>query len=227
MGNAVKRGAEALRDKMLKLAAEHLEVERESLEVVDRKVRVKGDPERAVTLTELAQISLRTTGGPLVGTGTFASESSHPVIAAQIVYVQVDPDTGRLEVLKLAGSLDVGRAINPYEVEGQMEGGAIQGLSWGWMEEMQFSEGRMLNTHLSDYRIPTTMDAPLITSQYLEVESQNGPFGVKGIGEPPIVPTPAALHAAVADATGVRINTLPLTPERIYTALHANGKNGH
>jgi xanthine dehydrogenase molybdenum-binding subunit len=227
MGNAVKRGAEALRDKMLNLAAEHLEVERESLEVVDRKVRVKGASERAVTLTELAQISLRTTGGPLVGTGTFASESSHPVIAAQIVHVQVDPDTGRLEVLKLAGSLDVGRAINPYEVEGQMEGGAIQGLSWGWMEEMQFAGGRMLNTHLSDYRIPTTMDAPVITSQYLEVESQNGPFGVKGIGEPPIVPTPAALHAAVADATGVRINTLPLTPERIYTALHANGKNGH
>src|SRR6266581_1360618 len=225
MGNAVKRGAEALRERMLDLAAAHLEAERESLEMADRRVRVKGDPERAVTLTELAQISLRTTGGPLVGAGTFASEPSHPVIAAQIVQVQVDPETGRLEVLQLAGSLDVGRAINPYEVEGQMEGGAIQGLSWAWMEEMQFAEGRMLNTHLSDYRIPTTMDAPLITSQYLEVESERGPFGVKGIGEPPIVPTPAALHAAVADATGIRINTLPLTPERIYTALHANGKN--
>src|SRR5436190_2371850 len=227
MGNAVKRGAEALRDKMLSLAAEHLEADRDSLEVADRTIRVKGDRERAVTLTELAQMSLRTTGGPLVGTGTFASESSHPVIAAQIVQVQVDPDTGRMEVLKLAGSLDVGRAINPYEVEGQMEGGAIQGLSWGWMEEMQFAEGRMLNTHLSDYRIPTTMDAPEITSQYVEVESEHGPYGIKGIGEPPIVPTPAALHAAVADATGVRVNTLPLTPERIYTALHGNGKNGH
>jgi xanthine dehydrogenase molybdenum-binding subunit len=223
MGNAAKRGAEALREKMLGLAADHLEVDRDSLEMADRAVRVKGDPERAVSLTELAQISLRTTGGPLVGTGTFASEPSHPVIAAQIVQVQVDPDTGRMEVLQLAGSLDVGRAVNPYEVEGQMEGGAIQGLSWGWMEEMQFAEGRMLNTHLSDYRIPTTMDAPPLTSRYVEVESEHGPFGVKGIGEPPIAPTAAALHAAVADATGVRINTLPLTPERIYMALRANG----
>jgi xanthine dehydrogenase molybdenum-binding subunit len=222
MGNAVKRGAEALRERILDLAAGHLEADRESLEVAERAVRVKSDPARAVTLTELAQISFRTTGGPLLGTGTFASESSHPVIAAQIVQVEVDPDTGRLEVLKLAGSLDVGRAINPYEVEGQMEGGAIQGLSWGWMEEMQFAEGRMLNTHLSDYRIPTTMDAPPLTTRYVEVESERGPFGVKGIGEPPIVPTPAALHAAVADATGIRINTLPLTPERIYMALRGS-----
>ncbi|HET9482159.1 MAG TPA: xanthine dehydrogenase family protein molybdopterin-binding subunit, partial [Candidatus Polarisedimenticolia bacterium] len=139
MGNAAKRGAEALRDRILNLAADHLEADRDSLEIADRAVRVKGDPGRSATLTELAQMSLRTTGGPLVGTGTFASQPSHPVISAQIVKVQVDPDTGRLEVLQLAGSLDVGRAINPYEVEGQMEGGAIQGLSWGWMEEMQFS----------------------------------------------------------------------------------------
>jgi xanthine dehydrogenase molybdenum-binding subunit len=233
MGNAAKRGAEALRDKMLDLAAQHLEADRNSLAIVDRAVRVQSDPEHAAThggsvsLTELAQISLRTTGGPLVAVGTFASEPSHAVISAQIVQVQVDPDTGRMEVLKLAGALDVGRAINPYEVEGQMEGGAIQGLSWGWMEEMQFKEGRMLNTHLSDYRIPTTMDAPPTTSHLIEKESANGPFGVKGIGEPPIVPTPAALHAAVADAIGVRINTLPLTPERIFMALHKNGGNGH
>jgi xanthine dehydrogenase molybdenum-binding subunit len=232
MGNAVKRAAEALREKMLDLAAQHLEADRNSLEIADRTIRVRSEPERpagggdSMTLTELAQMSFRTTGGPLLGTGTFASEPSHPVISAQIVQVEVDPETGRMEVLKLAGSLDVGRAINPYEVEGQMEGGAIQGLSWGWMEEMQFSEGRMLNTHLSDYRIPTTMDAPEITSQYVERESEHGPFGIKGIGEPPIVPTPAALHAAVADATGVRVNTLPLTPERIYQALHGNGKNG-
>ncbi len=226
MGNAVKRGAEALREKVLDLAAQHLEAERDSLEIADRAVRVRGDRERSVTLTELAQMSLRTIGGPLVATGTFASESSHPVIAAQIVQVKVDPDTGRLEVLKLAGSLDVGRSINPYEVEGQMEGGALQGLSWGWMEEMQFKEGRMLNTHLSDYRIPTTMDAPPTTSHVIERESEHGPFGIKGIGEPPIIPTPAALHAAVADATGVRVNTLPLTPERIYMAMRKNGQNG-
>src|SRR5262249_52353168 len=160
----------------------------------ERQVSVKGEPEHSVSLTELAQMSLRTTGGPLVGTGTFANEPSHPVIAAQIVQVEVDPDTGRMEVLKLAGSLDVGTAVHPYEVEGQMEGGAIQGLSWGWMEEIQYKDGQVTNAHLSDYRIPTSMDVPELITTYVEVPSERGPFGVKGIGEPPICPTPAALQ---------------------------------
>jgi CO/xanthine dehydrogenase Mo-binding subunit len=220
MGNAVKRAAETLRERILNLAAQHLEAKVEDLVIANKKVSVKGDPEKSVTLTELGQMSLRTTGGPLVATGTFASEPSHPVIAAQIVNVQVDPDTGRMEVLKLAGSLDVGTAVNPFEVEGQMEGGAIQGLSWGWMEEIQYLDNRVANTHLSDYRIPTTMDAPEMITRYVEVPSANGPFGVKGIGEPPICPTPAALQAAVADATGVQIHDLPLTPERIWRSLH-------
>lgn len=226
MGNAVKRAAESLRDRLFQLASERLEVPVEKLEIAERQVRVQGKREESVSLMELGQMSLRSTGGPLVGTGTFANEPSHPVIAAQIVQVEVDPDTGRMEVLKLAGSLDVGTAVNPYEVEGQMEGGAIQGLSWGWMEEIQYKDGRVTNAHLSDYRIPTSMDVPELITTYVEVPSERGPFGVKGIGEPPIVPTPAALQAAVADATGIRIPDLPLTPERIYTALHANGKNG-
>ncbi len=236
MGNAVKRAAEQLRERMLALAEQHLETSRESLEVIQEageggrqvpKVRVKGDPENSVTFTELAQMALRTTGGPLVGTGTFASEPCHPVIAAQIVEVEVEPETGVIEVKRLAGSLDVGIAVNPLEVEGQMEGGAVQGLSWGWMEEMQFNAGRMLNTHLSDYRLPTPMDLPMTENVYLEVPSKNGPFGVKGIGEPPIVPTPAALQHAVYDATGVWITDLPLTPERVYFALHARDGGSH
>jgi CO/xanthine dehydrogenase Mo-binding subunit len=231
MGNAVKRAAENLREKLLALAAQHLEKPVEQLSIADRQVRVAGSrngdekAEESVSLTELAHMSLRTTGGPLVGTGTFSNEASHPVIAAQIVQVEVDPETGRMEVLKLAGSLDVGQAVNPYEVEGQMEGGAIQGLSWGWMEEIQYKDGYVRNTHLSDYRLPTSMDVPELITRYVEVPSERGPYGVKGIGEPPIVPTPAALQAAVADATGIQIPDLPLTPERIFTALH-NGKNG-
>src|SRR5205814_1241003 len=135
------------RTKMLALAARHLEADRESLEQVYTtneqgrvvpKIQVNGDSENSVSLAELGQVALRTTGGPLVGTGTFASEPSHPVIAAQIVEVEVEPDTGVLEVKRLVGSLDVGCAVNPLEVEGQMEGGAVQGLAWGWVEEMQF-----------------------------------------------------------------------------------------
>jgi xanthine dehydrogenase molybdenum-binding subunit len=236
MGNATKRAAEDLRTKMFALAAKHLEADVDTLELgrstggdgrVIGRIQVKGDPENSVSLSELGQIALRTIGGPLVGTGTFASEPSHPVIAAQVVKMRVDPDTGVMEALGLWGSLDVGLAVNPYEVEGQMEGGAVQGLAWGWMEEMQISGGLNRNTHLSDYRLPTPMDVPKIESTYVEVPSENGPFGVKGIGEPVIVPTPAAVHAAVADATGTWINDLPLTPERIYFGLHpAGGKNG-
>jgi len=228
MGNAVKRAAEALRAKMFDLAAQHLETSPDQLELAQTadesgrvipRIQIRGRPDDAVTLQELAQIALRTTGGPLVGTGTFASEPSHPVIAAQIVEVEVDPETGVLEVKRAVGALDVGRAVNPYEVEGQMEGGLVQGLAWAWMEEMQFADGRMLNTHLSDYRLPTAQDLPPIESVYLEVPSERGPFGVKGIGEPPIVPTPAAVHAAIYDAIGVWVNDLPATPERIWRAI--------
>ena len=236
MGNAVKRAAEELRTRMYALAAQHLEAEVDQLEQVQERegdriiarVRVKGDPENSATLSELAQMSLRTTGGPLVGTGTFASEPSHPVIAAQIVQIEVDPDTGVLTPLHLWGALDVGIVVNPHEVEGQMEGGAVQGLAWGWMEEMQFGGGRMLNTHLSDYRLPTPMDTPPIESVAIEVPSKNGPFGVKGIGEPPITPTPAAVQHAIHDAVGAWVNDLPATPERIYFAVHGhrNGGNG-
>lgn len=235
MGNAVKRAAEDLRRKMLDLAASHLEAKLEDLEAATAtndqgravaKIQVKEDAENSVSLSELGQIALRTKGGPLVGTGTFAGEPSHPVISAQIVKMRVDPDTGVMEALELYQSLDVGFAVNPFAVQGQMEGGAVQGLAWAWMEEMQIRGGKNLNTHLSDYRLPTPMDTPLIKSTYVEVASDNGPFGVKGIGEPVIVPTLPAVQAAVHDATGTWINDLPLTPERIYFALHPKNGNG-
>jgi CO/xanthine dehydrogenase Mo-binding subunit len=193
-------------------------------------VQVKEDPENSLTLAELAQLALRTTGGPLVGTGTFASEPSHPVISAQVVRVRVELETGVLEPLEVHQALDVGIAVNPYEVEGQMEGGALQGLAWGWMEEMQLHGGLNRNTHLSDYRLPTPMDTPVLTNTVVECPSEHGPFGLKGIGEPVIIPTPAALQSAVRDACGVWINDLPLVPERVYTALaearKANGEGG-
>ena len=232
MGNAVKRAAEDLREKLFALASRHLEVERGDLEQVTvrnevgrqvARIQAKGDADNSASLAELAQVALRTTGGPLVGTGTFAGEPSHPVISAQIVRLRVDPDTGVMEPLALYQSLDVGLAVNPLEVEGQMEGGAVQGLAWSWMEEMQIQGGRNVNNHLSDYRLPTPMDTPVIKSVYVEVPSENGPFGVKGIGEPVIVPTLAAVQAAVHDAVGAWVNDLPLTPERIYFALHTGG----
>lgn len=232
MGNATKRAAEALKDRIWKTAAEQLECDVDEVESVWEKddagqvtarLQLKGSPDDSVTYAEVAQMAMRTTGGPLVGSGTFASQPSHPVIGAQIVKVKVDPDTGVMEVPLLYGSVDCGKAINPAEVEGQMEGGALQGLSWAWMEEMQIQGGINRNTHLSDYRLPTSMDGPEIHSVLVEEPSAFGPFGVKGIGEPVIIPTLAALQNAVEDATGAHITDLPLTPERIYFALHGNG----
>ncbi|MCS6859655.1 MAG: xanthine dehydrogenase family protein molybdopterin-binding subunit [Abditibacteriales bacterium] len=226
VGNAVKRGAEALRQRMLALAAQQLEANVDDLVMQGRKVFVKNDPDRAMTFREIAQLAMRTPAGPLVATGTFANEPSHPVISAQIVKVEVDPETGSIKILKFDNALDVGVAINPLECEGQMEGGAVQGLAWGWMEHYKYGQDRVMNATLLDYQIPTAADLPDMKSLIVEKPSEHGPFGVKGIGEPPIAPGAAALVNAVADATGLYITELPLLPERVVMALMKGGENG-
>jgi CO/xanthine dehydrogenase Mo-binding subunit len=219
-GNAVKRAAEDARKRVLELAAEHLEASVEDLELSDRRVTVKGNPEATVTLAQLGQMALRSKGGPIVGHGSFASEPSATTIAAQIVRVAVDPETGQVTMKELYGSLDVGKAINPMACEGQMEGGLVQGFAWGLMEQMRYAEdGRNWNAGLLDYRVPTALDFPDIQSVIVEQPTKNGPFGVKGIGEPPIAPGVASLVSAVADATGVWINEAPMTPERVLAAI--------
>jgi CO/xanthine dehydrogenase Mo-binding subunit len=225
VGNAVKRGAEALRQRMLELAAKQLEARVEDLVMQGRKVFVKDDPEKVMTFREISHLAMRTPGGPLVATGTFANEPSHPVISAQIVKVEVDPETGLLRILKFDNSLDVGVAINPLECEGQMEGGAVQGLAWGWMEHYKYGQDRVMNATLLDYQVPTAADLPDMKSLIVEKPSERGPFGVKGIGEPPIAPGAAALVNAVADATGVYITELPLLPERVVMSLAKDGEN--
>jgi CO/xanthine dehydrogenase Mo-binding subunit len=224
MGNAVKRGAEDARARVLELASEHLGVHVDQMELRDAAVVDVQDPENTVTLAELAQAALRTTGGPIVGRGTFSAQPSATTIAAQIAKVEVDRDTGQVKLLQVAGSLDVGCAINPMAVEGQMEGGALQGMAWGLWERMQYgSDGRNINPNLVDYRVPTAMDVPYMDSVIIEVPTKNGPFGAKGVGEPPISPGIAAISNAVYDAVGVRITEAPLTPERVYFALYPNG----
>ena len=221
-GNAGKRAAEDARRRVLELAAEHLEAAVEDLELADRKVAVKGNPESSVTLAQIGQMALRSRGGPIVGHGSFASEPSATTTACQIAKVHVDPETGHVKILEAWGSLDVGKAINPLACEGQMEGGLVQGFAWGLMEQMRYAEdGRNWNAGLIDYRVPTTLDFPDLESIMIEEPTRNGPFGVKGIGEPPIAPGVACLVSAVADATGVWIHEVPLTPERVLTALKA------
>ncbi|MBX6772162.1 MAG: xanthine dehydrogenase family protein molybdopterin-binding subunit [Chloroflexi bacterium] len=222
MGNAVKRAAEEVRQRILEVASDMLEARPEDLDLRDNRVAVRGAPDRAVTLAEVAQQAAKTTGGPIAGKGSFAREPSATTIAAQIVKVEVEPDSGKVWVRRVVGSLDCGRAINPMAVEGQMEGGAAQGIGWGLWEQMVYApDGRILNPGFLDYHIPTALDLPDIESVLVEVPTVNGPFGAKGVGEPPITPGIAAVQNAIFDAVGVDLHEVPFTPERVRAAIRA------
>jgi CO/xanthine dehydrogenase Mo-binding subunit len=225
MGNTAKLAAEDTRKRILELAAERLNTPIDNLELKDGKVSVVvADPPKSISLGELAAYSLSTKGGPIVGKGAFARMSSTPALAAQIAKVEVDPETGKVKVLKLVSSQDVGFAINPMAVEGQIEGGMVQGFSWAMMEEMQYDENGSVNPGFVDYRVPTAADLPKAESIIVEIEAPNGPYGAKGVGEPPITPTLATMANAVADAIGVRVSELPIKPEKVIHALHGNGR---
>jgi len=132
--------------------------------------------------------------------------------------VEVDTQTGVVRVLKLVAAHDVGRAINPQSVEGQIQGGAVMGLGYALMEEVVVQDGINLTTSSASYLIPTDGDVPDVDPLVIESGEGLGPFGARGIGEPPIAP-PAAIANAIEDATGARITQLPITPERVARAL--------
>ena len=224
MGNTAKLAAEDTHRRILELASERLNMNVDNLELRDGAVHVvSADPPKSISLAELAAYSLSTTGGPIVGKGSFARQSSTPALAAQIAKVEVDPDTGRTRILKLVASQDVGFAINPMAVEGQIEGGVVQGYAWAMMEEMQYGEAGNINPGFVDYRVPTSADLPTVESVIVEVPAPNGPYGAKGVGEPPITPTLATMANAVKDAVGVRVTELPIKPEKVVQAFKTNG----
>lgn len=220
MGNAVKRAAEEVRQRILEVASDMLEARPDDLDLKNNHVSVKGAPDRAVSLEDVAKQAAQTTGGPIAGKGSFAKQPSATTIAAQIVKAEVDPDTGKVRLLRVAQSLDCGKAINPMAVEGQMEGGSAQGIGWGLWEQMVYAkDGRNLNAGFLDYHLPTALDMPVIETALVEVPTDNGPFGVKGIAEPPITPGIAAVQNAIQDAIGVELHEVPFTPERVRAAL--------
>jgi CO/xanthine dehydrogenase Mo-binding subunit len=144
--------------------------------------------------------------------------------ATHVAEVEVDLRSGRTRVVRVTAAHDVGKAINPTMLEGQIEGGVVQGMGWALMEELKLKDGRCLNPNFTDYLIPTTLDAPAVDALLVEEPYSAGPFGAKGIGEPSLIPAPAAIANAVSLAVGHRFRTLPLTPERVLTELEAAGK---
>ena len=175
--------------------------------------------EQQMTFSEVAG-RLAETGGAVTGTGNVDPQGWGGVFGTHIVDVQVDPETGKVDILRYTAVQDVGKAVHPGYVEGQMQGGAVQGIGWGLYEGYQYNtRGDMLNPGFLDYKIPTAPDVPMIETIMVEVPGPNHPFGVRGVGEVPIVPPPAALANAIYRATGVRVTDLPMTPVRILEAM--------
>jgi xanthine dehydrogenase molybdenum-binding subunit len=180
-----------------------------------------GDASKRLTFQELAA-KLHATGGTIVGRASVDPPGVGSGFATHIVDVEVDPETGKVTILRYTAVQDVGRAVHPSYVEGQMQGGVVQGIGWGLNEEYIYNErGEMTNASYLDYRMPTCLDLPMIETVLVEVPNPGHPFGVRGVGEVPIVPPPAALANAIYRAVGVRMRQLPMTPARITHAMHA------
>jgi CO/xanthine dehydrogenase Mo-binding subunit len=224
VGTAVLRAAEAAREKVLAAASQELEIAPEDLEVVDGAVRAVGAPDRSITVEELAKKALRFGGRyePIEGHGGSAQTSGAPSVAAHLSHVRVDRETGEVTLLGHVIAQDVGRALNPALVEGQMRGGAAQGMGWALFEELTHDEdGRLQTGSFLDYAIPTAERVPEIETLIVEVPAPDGPFGAKGIGEAPVVGAPAAIANAVAAALGTRLYELPMTAPRVWKALRS------
>ena len=226
VGRALREAAIDLREQMFEVAADRLEANENDLELKDNAVSVKGSPDQSLGMDRLASM---TTGfgalyKPLVGSGSIAARIQAPGFTAQLVKVEVDTDTGNVELKDFAIVQDVGFAINPLSVEGQMEGGAVQGMGIGlWEEYIYDDDGKLRNAGLLDYRMPTAADVPDIESLIVEVPSEDGPYGARGVGEPSITAGGAAIANAIADAIGARVSEIPATPERVLRALGTVG----
>ena len=222
VGAAVLRAAGSAREKLLAAASEELEIAPGDLEVVDGVVRAVGAPDRSITVEEIAGKALRFGGRyePIEGHGGSAQVRGAPSVSAHLAHVRVDRDTGEVELLRMAIAQDVGRALNPALVEGQMRGGTTQGIGWALFEELTHDETGQLETgSFLDYAIPVAGRVPEIDTLIVEVPAPDGPFGAKGIGEAPVVPAAAAIANAVAAAAGVRLHELPMTAPRVWAAL--------
>jgi CO/xanthine dehydrogenase Mo-binding subunit len=220
-GNAVKKAAEELLAKIyhyasLEFRSSHSEL---SYWELAERVKARGDSLKA----EASFFPQTDKPDPKTGQGKKVYVAY--TFVTQIIDLEVDTDTGIVEVLKVYTAADIGKAINPQNVEGQIEGGTVQGIGMALMEEQVIKEGITLNPDLASYLIPTSMDTPHFTTRLIENEDSEGPYGAKGIGEPSTIATAPAIANAIYDAIGVRIYHLPITPEKILKALKEETKN--
>lgn len=230
-GNAVVNACRDLKEQLAELAADLLKTNAEQIEFGNNAVYDGKKPERWLPFTKIASEAhargkrFRGHGWHNITTSDVNPETSQGdayatyAWASQLVEVEVDTETGKVKVLRIASATDAGKAINPKGVEGQIEGGAVQGLGFALMEDMIVEEGVFQNARFSTYIIPTAADVPRIDPLIVEVYDPTGPHGAKGVAEPATIPTTPAILNAISDATGKRFNRTPATPERVLQVL--------
>jgi len=236
-GNAVKEASEGLLSNIYHYASLNFITNHVDLRIEDGYIFRKDNPDNKLSYWELAE-RVKERGDNLKAEASFFPHTDKPdpktgqgekvyvayTFVTQIIEVEVDTDTGIVQVQKVYTTADIGKAINPQNVEGQIEGGTVQGIGMALMEEQVIKEGITLNPDLTGYLIPTSMDAPQFITRLIENEDSDGPYGVKGIGEPATIATAPAIANAVDDALGVRIYDLPITPEKILKAIKQKRK---
>jgi carbon-monoxide dehydrogenase large subunit len=235
MGNAVKQAATDAKKQLLEAAADELEANPEDLEARDGFIFVKGSPAKNIPITNVAMGgSYLGKGRPIIGRGTFnvpdatvldpeTGQGANPAVfwmyGAQAAEVEVDQETGKVKILKVASAHDLGKAINPAACEQQIEGAIATGVSTTLMEEVKLERGKTLNPNFVDYKIANSLDMPEMVPILVESNHERGPYGAKGLGEPALAATAPAIANAIYDAVGVRIKDLPITPDKVLKAL--------
>jgi CO/xanthine dehydrogenase Mo-binding subunit len=235
VGNACRAAVDDLKGRIFALAAAQLGVAPDACHLADKHVLADG---KRISLADLARLSQQT-GGGLIAQGTFIAPPTaydskrvdghvypafhSPSFHAHAVDLSIDPETGDVTIHKYVVAQDVGFAMNPTYIEGQIEGGVAQGLGQALSEEIVYENGRVLNPNLTDYKMPTTLDMPRVETILVQHPSLVGPYGAKGVGEPPNIEPPAAVANAVASATALRLTSLPITAEHIALALRDAG----
>ena len=220
-GKAVEMAAADTLQKLYALAAGRLGVPADALACADGCVYVQDNPPQRLTLSQLARMSLTSAAGPITGAASLSSMPYAPVYNTQAAEVHVDKETGHVKVTRFVQAQDVGMPINPLGVEGQLEGGAVQGIGRALSEELVIDSetGLVRNPSLSTYLMPLAVDMPPIENILVEVPSEDGPFGARAVAESPGFGPPAAIGNAIYDAVGVRIKELPFSPERVRAAI--------
>ena len=219
VGAAIVEACHDARQQAFAIAADQLEADLDDLELVDGRIRVRGAPERNIGLDRIHSLTVMMYAQypPVLGRGNIALKVRASAMAAHLARVRVDPDTGRPDVVQYVAVHDVGRAINPAMVEENVHGGVSQGIGWALHEQMLYDEaGRLATASLLDYTVPGSHQIPTIEPVILEIPSQSGPYGLRGVGEPPVIPVAAAIANAVSAATGHRQTEIPITSESLY-----------